>query len=552
MGEPIREFVFHGERPHPWEITYAPTTQDRTQLAGKKAIQLRDEILKLNKDNVNTDIQDAHNEYIHHLGKHALKVQLKEDVVKEVEKNKDGTLRLRPRMVKVEDMEDVGGKKAAELLLEQEWSTVSWTDEMVDISCETLFLRFQEDDFHLKEARRTKGVAMMDKLFNNHRPGDAFVRRIMDFCLSSTTSRVLRKGRCLAKWNLLYMINIAKVKCCKEVTGFGFCGKSFETLLLEHRLASMLLQFNVRSQKEKRRITHEHIDLYNEIQQEKKEAVERLRMEKEKKSQGGGGVLSDASIEMKEEVGVVNRSNVDGHDDDGAVAVAATTKTTASAIITTSTIENGEDEYISGGKDPDSSSTAGVDNEKKAVAFAVPSSLEYDDDYDEDDRINDDNQITEPPPVTTTALSSAPLEKDVPPGPPITEELTKLLHISKSFGTDKEVCRMKLLVIDGRNADLRFRWDQMHNNQYFKMTNKFDIVHNGPVHIHPYHTKLILEIIAHLVSDQANIDEGDHRSPCPALGLPFIHLFPFPLSTRHLLPLTPYLMCVPPPVLYTS
>ena len=249
MGEPIREFVFHGERPHPWEITYAPTTQDRTQIAGKKAIQLRDEILKLNKDYVNTDIQDAHNEYIHHLGKHALKVQLKEDVVKEVEKNKDGTLRLRPRMVKVEDMEEVGGKKAAELLLEQEWSTVSWTDEMVDISCETLFLRFQEDDFHLKEARRNKGVAMMDKLFNNHRPGDAFVRRILDFCLSSTTSRVLRKGRCLAKWNLLYLINIAKIKCCKEVTGFGFCGKSFETLLLQHRLASMLIQFNVRSLK---------------------------------------------------------------------------------------------------------------------------------------------------------------------------------------------------------------------------------------------------------------------------------------------------------------
>ena len=469
MGEPIRDFVFHGERPHPWEITYAPTTQDRTQIAGKKAIQLRDEILKLNKDNVNTDIQDAHNEYIHHLGKHALKVRLKDDVVKEVEKNKDGTLRLRPRMVKVEDMEDVGGKKAAELLLEQEWSTVSWTDEMVDISCETLFLRFQEDDFHMKEARRNKGVAMMDKLFNNHRPGDAFVRRIMDFCLSSTTSRVLRKGRCLAKWNLLYMINIAKIKCCKEVTGFGFCGKAFETLLLQHRLASMLIQFNVRSVKEKRRIMREHVELYNEILKEKKEAVAKLRAEKDSIA-GRSTAISDASLETKEELMGSEKSSIDDRHG-GVGTAAATAKTTTTTKIT---IDNNANESTSVGKDPDSSSSAVVDFEKKAVAFASLSSEKYDDDGDfENDDDNKDHQksTTEAQPLLPTiAATAGPLDEDLPRGPPMTAELAKLLDISKSFGTDKEVCRMKLLVIDGRNADLRFRWDQMHNNQYFKVS----------------------------------------------------------------------------------
>jgi hypothetical protein len=210
--EPVREFVFHGERPHPWEVAYAKTVQDRTQLAGKKAIQLRNEILKLNPLEPPSQAQEEHDDYIHKLGKHALKVQPHVGTAKEVPTNKDGTLRLVPRPVKVDEMEDTGGRKATEMLLEQEWSTVTWTDEMVEAACEALFMRFQEDDFHLRENRRLKGCVMMEKLFNNHRPGDAFVRRILDFCLNSTTSRVLRRGRCTSKWNLLYLVNIAKVR----------------------------------------------------------------------------------------------------------------------------------------------------------------------------------------------------------------------------------------------------------------------------------------------------------------------------------------------------
>ena len=532
--EPVREFVFHGERPLPWEVSYAPTAQARTQIAGKKAIQLRHEILKVSIDDVNHEVQDKHNEFIHSLGQHALKVKLHDKGRQEAERNKDGTLRLRPRPIKVEDMEDDGGVKAAEMLLEQEWSTVSWTDEMVEVSCEALFLRFQEDDFHLKEARRNKGVAMMDKLFNNHRPGDAFVRRILDFCLSSTTSRVLRKGRSTCKWNLLYLILIAKKKCAKEMTGFGFAGKALEMMLLEDRLAAILIQFMVRSQKEKQRIMLDDPEMYKELKADRAEETKKLResrvLSNRLGSRGGaGGMRGDGegqggeqeeSLETKEQ----HPSEDDEQQTTRANNAAGKVKSPAASnkVAFAAALEGGR-------SDNDNSSSSGRRNGSKignSNAAAVTAEGQRESDIAKESKsanteVVADSTATETDTdtgigtgaITTTTAPTDTNANDTSKTPeptdyygrPVSNEVARLLDITKSFGTDKEVSRMKMLVVDGRNSDLRFRWSQMHFSQIFRSAESFDIARMGPVHIHPTHTAIILDIIASMVSDEMDV-----------------------------------------------
>jgi len=63
---------------------------------------------------------------------------------------------------------------------------------------------------------------------------------------------------------------------------------------------------------------------------------------------------------------------------------------------------------------------------------------------------------------------------------------------------------MKMLVIQGRNSDLRFRWAQMQNNQPPNAHHPKGVVRYGPVHINPLHTSIMLEIIAHIVSDKVS------------------------------------------------
>ena len=78
--QPVREFVVHGETPATWEFAAGKTTIERTRSAGRKAIKLRNEILKVTAsvDGI-TDAQILHNRYIHHLGSDALKIQIRED-----------------------------------------------------------------------------------------------------------------------------------------------------------------------------------------------------------------------------------------------------------------------------------------------------------------------------------------------------------------------------------------------------------------------------------------------------------------------------------------
>jgi len=168
---------------------------------------------------------------------------------------KHGTSRLIPRRVRVDDDgEDSVGADKSELSLDQDWSTISWNDEMVTSACETLYAKFQEPNFLLDEQKRTKAIAMFEKLVENNAPAEVFVKTNIENMINSSTSRLLRGGRSISAFNFLYVIKIAQKKCCHELTSFRFAFKAVEMMLLESRLAAILIQHTFRSSKLKHKI----------------------------------------------------------------------------------------------------------------------------------------------------------------------------------------------------------------------------------------------------------------------------------------------------------
>lgn len=248
--DPVRNFTFpNGETPLPWEKD--STVLDRTSSTGRRAMKFREEHPSFSSKNT------KNYEYIHRLGADALRVQLNESesLEKKGTSQKHGASRLVPKRVRVDDddEESIVANKS-ELSLDQDWSTVSWNDEMVASACETLYAKFQEPNFLLDEQKRTKAVAMFEKLIENNAPAEVFVKSNIEFMINSTTSRLLRGGRSVSAFNFLYVIKIAQKKCCHELTSFRFAFKAVEMMLLESRLAAILIQHTFRSSKLKYQI----------------------------------------------------------------------------------------------------------------------------------------------------------------------------------------------------------------------------------------------------------------------------------------------------------
>jgi hypothetical protein len=243
--DPVRDFVFPDRNEElPWEKE--STVTDRTSKTGRRALQFRaDHPSFSNKTEKNFD-------YIHNLGADALRVQRNDSELlkKKGASLKHGTNRLIPKRVRVDDDgEDSVDADKSELSLDQDWSTISWNDEMVTSACETLYAKFQEPNFLLDEIKRTKAIAMFEKLVENNAPAEVFVKTNIEVMINSTTSRLLRGGRSISAFNFLYIIKIAQKKCCHELTTFRFAFKAVEMMLLESRLAAILIQHTFRSSK---------------------------------------------------------------------------------------------------------------------------------------------------------------------------------------------------------------------------------------------------------------------------------------------------------------
>jgi hypothetical protein len=84
----------------------------------------------------------------------------------------------------------------------------------------------------------------------------------------------------------------------------------------------------------------------------------------------------------------------------------------------------------------------------------------------------------------------------------LAENITTLVkHVG--FGTDQDIRKARLGVVDSRTHELRAKWRAMH---CFHPANVVSQVGGlrGPIHIGPTYCKLVLEIILHLISDAAD------------------------------------------------
>ena len=191
MSSPIRNFVKYGETPLPWEEFSGPNALNRTRTTGRIGIDFREDILKI-------PISEGpalreHTEFIHKLGSHALQVQVRVDKLKEADgRSPKKSDRIIPKRVRVEDVAEDSDDdpKTFVLSIDDDWGAISWNDEMVTSGCETLYAKFQDPIFLLDEQRRTKAVAMLEKLVNNHSVGEVFVKQNIEYMMKSSTSRL--------------------------------------------------------------------------------------------------------------------------------------------------------------------------------------------------------------------------------------------------------------------------------------------------------------------------------------------------------------------------
>lgn len=430
MVEPVRTFIRNGKSSYPWEET--------VETIGKAAIKLRVDVLKI-PISEGTKLLE-HSEYIHNLGRHVLQVQLNEkEIDNDSSKQKN---RLKPKRVRVDDDDDIdidyNNDNAKVLNLDQEWDITTWNDDMVLSSCETIFLKFQEPTFLLDEFKKAKAVAMFEKLFNNHKIGETFMKKNIEFMVSNSTSRLLRDGRSCSSFNYLYIINIFKEKCTTELSYFRFAFKAIEMMLIECRLAATLIQHTYRSSK----LKHQIKSLYNS-----KTTVVAINGKK-KENKEKNGISYDKKNEFEK--------NYDNDDD-----------------------------YNYKNNSNSKSNTENTNNE---------TSDDYNDDNKDSNSINNNNY------KNNNENSNANNNKDRN-----NDNQNKLKNIKEStvFGSDIEMKKLKERPINARSLYLRNRWNLIHWNELIV----FDPVNSrGPVHIGRIYTKLLLEILAYILSDNG----GEH------------------------------------------
>eukprot|EP00981_Chlorochromonas_danica_P002856 scaffold564_cov172-Ochromonas_danica.AAC.1 len=162
--------------------------------------------------------------------------------------SKVGTL-LRKK-VKVTDFADDG----VAISIEQDWDTSSWNDNLVEAGCEALIYVFYDLYEVSSLERKNKALQMLQKLLNRHNAAELFLRKNLEMLIGKATSRLIRNGTSCGVLNLLYVLDGCKEKFTAELSNFKFNGRAVEMLLVEAKVAAVLIQHTFRARKSKKQL----------------------------------------------------------------------------------------------------------------------------------------------------------------------------------------------------------------------------------------------------------------------------------------------------------
>lgn len=236
----------------PWEQLMGETVIQRTQ---SRAVNAREFRLSAHLPPVDSEIQSKFNEYIHKLGAQALQLQLSNEKELEIERNKHKNKsmevgRLLRRKIKVRELEE----GMLSIVMDQEWDTSGWSQDMIIAGCEALILIFYDPDSSASLDRKERAVYMLQKLISRHDTAEKYVRRNIEMMIGQAANRLIKNGRSAGQLDLLYVLHACRDKFQNDLSVFNFTGKAHEMMMLESRLAAILIQHSYRARLDRKKI----------------------------------------------------------------------------------------------------------------------------------------------------------------------------------------------------------------------------------------------------------------------------------------------------------
>jgi len=230
-----------------WELSLGSTVSDRTQNLGHGSLNYR-KAIKIPQ--VDGYIQEMHNLYMHELGKESLKAQLDDDKLIELEKaallkKTTKVAKILKRKIKVTDLEDGG----VSITIDQEWDTSTWSEELIQAGCDALILIFYDTSDGVTSERKERALQMLQKLLFRHTYAETYLRKNVDLLIGKAATRIIRRGKCTALLDILFILDSCKDKYLSEISACNFNGRVVAMLIQEARLAAIMIQHAYRAKR---------------------------------------------------------------------------------------------------------------------------------------------------------------------------------------------------------------------------------------------------------------------------------------------------------------
>jgi hypothetical protein len=236
----------------PWEGKFGKDTVERVQRLGRDSHEYRESV---HLPPIDKESKHHHEVYMQNLGSDMLKTMFTDDQIYEKErtialKKQSKIGQLLKKRIKVTDFEDGG----LNISMEQDWDTSSWNDTLVEAAAEALVYVFYDLSGQSTLERKERAIQMLKKLMDRHPAAETYVRKNLEMIMGKAASKLIRKGISGGILNLLYVINSCKDKFSMELSNYNFTGRIIEMLILEARLAAILIQHSFRAKMSKKKL----------------------------------------------------------------------------------------------------------------------------------------------------------------------------------------------------------------------------------------------------------------------------------------------------------
>lgn len=235
----------------PWESSLGANVEQRVKLLGRDSLKYKKDVKYASGDKVQ---EQRFIDYMHQTGAELLQLRLSDKKQLELErsefrsKSHQAALLIRKK-VKVQELED----GMLSVVMDQEWDTSGWSDEMIEAGCDALSQIFFDPDSNAGQEKKERAVFMIQKLVHRHKVAENFIRKNIEIMIGKSASRLIRNGKSGGLLDLLFVLHGCREKYFDDLSRYNFCGRADDMLLVEYRLAAILIQHAFRSMVDKLR-----------------------------------------------------------------------------------------------------------------------------------------------------------------------------------------------------------------------------------------------------------------------------------------------------------